>query len=691
MEAVERRFGIAFVVITLALAAGVGMVTRGQRRLQEAAVWESHTCEVLAEIAATQAATNKAQAWLLARNPSMAAPDGRTALTSLPQHADRLAALTMDNPSQLARIDRLRQAFRTLAGPEADRNGAGTDPFENIHSLLVQMTDEEHGLLKTRSAEVQRATRQASRTLVVLASGVVGLLALVYVALSRDLARRRDMFVALRASEERFRLLINSVTDYAIFMLDADGRVVSWNPGARRLKGYEASDVIGRDFSMFYRPEDITAGRPVQNLEAARRDGRYEDESWRVRKDGSQFWASVTLSAVRDERGTLRGFAKVTRDLTHRKQEEETRLQLAQAAEAVRLRDAFLSVAAHELRTPLTPLSLLLQRLDRDLKSKGEPASHAVDRAMRQVHRLERLITDMLDVSRLREGRLQLSEDILDLTRVVSSVIEDFRELSPRHQLTLHAPGPVMVSGDALRLEQVMVNLLQNALKYSPQGGQVNVALSTEGGLARVTIVDHGIGIPADEQSHVFDRFFRARNAETSHFGGLGLGLWLSREIVLRHGGRFEVTSQLGEGSSFSFLVPLAPNVSDQDSRGATILLVDDDDDVRDGLGDALRAAGFTVQTARDGPEALEAIPSLHPDVIMVDLMMPLMDGATLIERVRQVPHANGALICIVSASSQTSATAARLHVDAAFLKPVDLEGMQRTLSTLLSKEQRAH
>src|SRR5690606_22954583 len=231
----------------------------------------------------------------------------------------------------------------------------------------------------------------------------------------RDVGEERRAEEVLRQSEEKLKLMIASVQDYAIFMLDADGRVVSWNPGAERIKGYAASEIIGSSFSKFFTPEDLAAGKPERELEQARQHGRFEDEAWRVRKDGSRFWANVAISAMRDGTGQLVGFTKVTRDLTERRRMDRERVRLAQAQEAVRLRDEFISIASHELRTPLTALQLQLQGVLDRLETLDRSLAAKVEKAMRAGHRLTSLIETLLDVSRIASGRIQLSLEAFDL------------------------------------------------------------------------------------------------------------------------------------------------------------------------------------------------------------------------------------------------------------------------------------
>jgi PAS domain S-box-containing protein len=394
-----------------------------------------------------------------------------------------------------------------------------------------------------------------------------------YAKVTRDLTERRASEEMLRQSEERLRLLIESVKDYAIFMLDTDGKVSSWNSGASMIKGYRADEIIGQHFSVFYPQEDVAARRPDRELEIARAEGRYEEEGYRVRKNGELFWANVIITAVNDPvTGELRGFAKITRDLTERRKLEQQaraaaeragqeQARLAEAQEAVRMRDEFISVAAHELRTPLTALQLKIQSVESSLKASAGrivAAPKHLERlsgALRQVGRLTDLVERLLDVSRIVQGRLSLQCEETDLGAVVRQVADDVREEALRVGSTLSVSAPASLPGhwDRARLEQILLNLLSNALKYGG-GKPVEIFLEDLGDGARLSVKDYGIGIAAEDHERIFGRFERA--APTRHYGGLGLGLYVTRSIVEAHGGVIGVESRRDEGATFIVDLP---------------------------------------------------------------------------------------------------------------------------------------
>ena len=263
-----------------------------------------------------------------------------------------------------------------------------------------------------------------------------------FAKVTRDLTARRAAEIALHESEERFRLLVATVKDYAIFVLDPTGHVATWNAGAQRIKGYAPEEIIGSHFSRFYCEEDVASGKCEMELEVAARQGRFEDEGWRVRKDGSRFWANVVLTALRDESGTLVGFAKVTRDLTDRRRAEEERLRLSQAQEAVRLRDDFLSIASHELNTPLTTTKMQIDSLLEQRQDLGPRVLPKVERIARSVSRLTQLIDALLDVSRLTTGRLALRPAEVDLVALAEEAVERMQEDAARARCASSRSSP---------------------------------------------------------------------------------------------------------------------------------------------------------------------------------------------------------------------------------------------------------
>ncbi len=361
---------------------------------------------------------------------------------------------------------------------------------------------------------------------------------------------------------DQLRLLIASVTDYAILTLDERGCIASWNLGAERIKGFRAEEILGQHFSRFYPPEDVARGKPQWELETAVRVGRFEEEGWRVRKDGTRFWANVVITALFDESGQLRGFGKVTRDFTQRKADEERR-ELERLREALRTRDEFLSIASHELKTPLTPLQLKLATLKRLAEShpeallSGERLTRELETASRHVSRLANLIEDLLDVSRISVGTLSLTREPVDLCAITREVILRHAPQAVQKGCRVDVEAPVPVEGmwDRRRLDQAVTNLITNALKYGA-GKPVHVRVVSENGVAVLTVRDEGIGIASEHHARIFDRFMRA--VPERNYGGLGLGLFITQQIVDAHRGNIEVQSEPGAGAAFTVRLPLA-------------------------------------------------------------------------------------------------------------------------------------
>lgn len=442
------------------------------------------------------------------------------------------------------------------------------------------------------------------------------------------------------------RLLIESVRDYAIFMLDPLGHVATWNPGAEQLKGYRANDIIGEHFSRFYPTSDVVAGKCEFELTMAAKDGRFEDEGWRVRKDGTLFWANVVISAVREADGELIGFAKVTRDLTERRKAEEERAALKAAEEANRTKDEFLAMLGHELRNPLAPIVTALELI----KMRGESVPQELSVIERQVQHVVRLVDDLLDTSRIKQGKLELRRTTFEIADVVAKAIEIANPLLEQrhHLLTVNVPTDgLTVNADITRMAQVFGNLLNNAAKYTPPGGRIEIAASLQGDDVVTRITDNGVGIPWDMLGKVFELFVQGERRPDRAEGGLGIGLTLVRSLVQLHGGSVVATSEgTGKGASFIVSLPfVASGTVDERAHvpsthhapvSRRILLVDDNEDAAVLLGDLLRRAGHDVRVTHDGPSALTCLQGFTPDVAVLDIGLPVMDGYDLAIRIRE-------------------------------------------------------
>jgi PAS domain S-box-containing protein len=494
-----------------------------------------------------------------------------------------------------------------------------------------------------------------------------------YAQVTRDLTQRRDHEEALSRSEERFRLLVEGVTEYAIFMLDANGRIATWNLGAQRIKGYSADEIIGQHFSVFYPQEAKDSGWPEHELRVAAERGSFVDNGWRVRKDGTTFWANVTITALRDETGRLLGFAKLTRDMTESKRveaievaskEREEILDAERSARmaaqrATRMKDEFLATVSHELRTPLSAILGWTQVL---LKGQG-PAPAVLSRAIEVIDRNARaqvkLIDDLLDLSRIMTGKIRLDLQQVSMQDVARSAIDSALPVADAKEIGLSSvldSGPTTVSGDGGRLQQVVWNLLTNAIKFTPKRGHVQVLLQRVNSRVELSVSDTGIGIPANFLPHVFDRFSQRDSSTTRAHGGLGLGLAIAKQLVELHGGSIRVASAgEGQGSTFTVALPICiAQFPDLQARihpavepgpddvlvlprldGARIVIVDDEADARELLARVFEEQGAHVSTFESAQEALAALAKSTPALIICDIGMPGMDGYQMIRTLR--------------------------------------------------------
>jgi PAS domain S-box-containing protein len=609
---------------------------------------------------------------------------------------------------------------------------------------------------------------------------------------------RQHAEARIHASEERFHQLVDAISDYAIFLLDPTGHVASWNPGVEKIKGYRQEEILGQHFSVFYTPEDRAMGRPASILDAVREGGRFEEENWRVRKDGSRFWAHVFITALRDRRGEITGFAKITRDLTERRlaEDNERRLareQLARAAsdaerrrlltlleqvpamvtvllgpdlvfafanqsaisqfdgrallgkpwtEAVpeykdqpeilarirqvyetgepsvfheypvravtdgvarvtywnsaclairdpggvvegvmtfdldvtaavlareelervsRAKDEFLATMSHELRTPLNAMLGWATMLRRE---HGDEAR--LDRGLATIERnaqaQARLVEDLLDVSRIITGKLRLATKKLDVGATVRAAADVVRPaaLGKGVRLVLNVQPELLTVGDPDRLQQIVWNLLTNAVRFTPQKGTIDVAAERAGSSIKIQVQDTGAGIAAEYLPYVFERFRQIDSTTTRAHSGLGLGLAIVRHLVEAHGGTVRAASDgLGRGATFTVTLPVrAIDKSDDeveerdldtadegvDVRTSTphkkrplrrvrALVVEDDDDSLDLIRVVLEEAGAEVVAASSARAALEERGPF--DIIISDIGMPEMDGYTLMRRLR--------------------------------------------------------
>jgi PAS domain S-box-containing protein len=363
--------------------------------------------------------------------------------------------------------------------------------------------------------------------------------------------------------QQRFRLIVDSVRDYAIFMLDARGYVATWNAGAERIKGWRADEIIGQHFSRFYVEEEARSGKCEYELAVAARVGRFEDEGWRVRKDGTRFWANVVISRIINPAGELVGFAKVTRDLTQRRALEMERIaraaaeaELAERKKSEAMRERLLGVVGHDLRAPLSAIAMAASVMLKKGTLEGADVKMAA-RIARNADRMAKMISQLLDLTRARlGGGIPIDPKPVDLNEVCAEVVGDSEIANPDRAVRFEHAGDGKGVWDRERLAQVVANLVGNAVQYGRADGVVTVRLADDaGGGVLLTVHNDGTPIAADVLPSIFDPFRRgSEHRERSE--SLGLGLFIVDEIVRAHGGSIEVTSTEAEGTTFSVRLP---------------------------------------------------------------------------------------------------------------------------------------
>ncbi|ANI76941.1 hybrid sensor histidine kinase/response regulator [Sphingobium sp. EP60837] len=514
-----------------------------------------------------------------------------------------------------------------------------------------------------------------------------------FAKVTRDLTERRLAQEALRASEERFRLLVESVTDYAIYMLDPVGTITSWNPGAQRFKGYTADEILGLNFSRFYSEEDRMAGVPSRALETASREGRFEAEGWRIRKDGSRFWASVVIDSIRNPMGTLIGFAKITRDLTERR---EAQLALEEAREAIfqsQKMDAIGKLTggvAHDFNNLLAvimgSLDLARQRLQ-----TGADISRYIDNAMTAADRGAILTQRMLAFARKQELKLRNVDCpalVRNMAGLLKSTLGSTVTIETRFPLILNA-----AHADPAQLELALLNLAVNARDAMPEGGRIIIEgmeahLQAEqrpdlgtGDYVRLSVIDEGEGMDEATLSRAREPFFTTKGVGK----GTGLGLSMVHGFAQQCGGSLTISSEPGQGTTVSLWLPVA-TASDEpldeaesqaqapcplSDQPLVILAVDDDDLVLTNTAGMLEELGHTVFQAASGADALRVLGEGEVDLVITDHAMPQMTGAQLADALDE-SHPGLPVIIITGYAELPPHATKRLRLDKPF-KQADL------------------
>ena len=687
----------------IVLAVGIGCLMVGligllvwnyTSGLVETNRWVDHTEQVLTEIESVRADLRGVDRWalyyLVTGQPEQRQLF-RRAVGSLWSHIDRLQQMTADNRERQAQLSRLkREVSHQVRALQAAVDGfrgsreasavnslpltATTGEWSVIRRILDEIENREQLLLEHRRGNAAAAagtTAVLSATLLLSCLCIFGgLIASLYRngrMRQQGESQLRSALAELRNSEEMIRMLVAGVQDYAIFRLDPSGFIVSWNEGGERIKGYSAEEILGSHFSRFYTPEDVKAGEPEAALRRAAEVDRFEQEGWRVRKDGSRFWADTIITALRGENGRLRGFAKITRDITERRAlEDSLKAARDQAVEASRFKSAFLAKMSHEIRTPMNGIIgmiNILQRTDLDERQR-EFLTTVRDAA----NSLVAIVNDVLDFSKVEAGKLSLEVMEFRPVAVVES-IGDLLSTQARQQnvslMTFVSPDvPKVLLGDPGRLRQVLLNLATNAIKFAAHG-QVLVKAQMDDGagelpVVKFTVTDTGIGMSDEQRLRLFQPFVQGN--DSARFGGTGLGLAISKSLVELMGGQISVESTPGHGSTFWFSVPfhcpktetlrrpVGPNLT-----GLRVLVVDDEPLARDTIKSYLTSWNMHAAASSSAADGLAAMRQAYVDgepfdLAIIDLVMPGKDGIELGRSVLQDPRIRDTKMILITA-----------------------------------------
>jgi two-component system CheB/CheR fusion protein len=530
-----------------------------------------------------------------------------------------------------------------------------------------------------------------------------------------QISERKRAQQALLESEQRFRLVAENAPDFAMLLTDPGGRIVTWNVGAERLLGWAEAEAVGKSAGIIFPPESAQT-QFQQEMQRAAEFGRAADEGWHVRKSGARFWASGVLTAARDVHGKLTGFVKVLRDETARREAEMDRAELLEreriarqeAEKATSLKDQFLAMLSHELRTPIATI-LVWVRMLREKAVEESEREEGLSVIERSAEAQKQLLDDLLDTSRIASGKVRLNLEETDVPSVVRLAIEAIGPLAKSQGVTIEAelaPDVGMIVADSDRLRQVVGNLLNNAIKFTPSGGRVDVRLTKDEQWIELSVADTGKGIEPDFLPRVFTAFSQADASSTRSFGGLGLGLAISKELVELHGGIITAHSAgPGHGSTFVMKLPVDGSTRPAQRRrlsraldaaqdalieGVRILLVEDDPQTRDALQRLLSKNGAHVAAVATAADALKDFAESRSDIIISDIGLPEEDGYSLLQRIRslemerdQPPTPAIALTAFAGRKDRRMARESGFHKHIA--KPVSPAVLLAAISTLLA------
>jgi PAS domain S-box-containing protein len=524
-----------------------------------------------------------------------------------------------------------------------------------------------------------------------------------YLLIATDNTVRKDVEDKRLWAEESFQLMVESVEDCAIIMLDQEGRVKSWNTGAQRIQGYEAKQIIGQHNSRFFSQEDIDIDKPERALQEAAATGRSEDNGWRVRKDGSTFWANVVMTAIRDSAGALRGYATLERDMSERRRVEAELRHAKRTAEAAnQAKSEFLSSMSHELRTPLNAILGFAQLMESDLPQPSPSQKVSIDQILQAGWYLLALINEVLDLSLIESGKLSLSTEKVSLAEVLTDCRAMMEPLALKRGIAMTFPGfeaPCFVMADRTRVRQILVNLLSNAIKYNRQNGSVVVeCIARAQGYIRLSVTDTGQGLTEEKLSQLFQPFNRL-GQESGIEQGTGIGLVVTKRLVEVMKGAIGVNSTVGAGTVFwiDLVATTAPrhDFTQVDSATSskdrakfegpvrTVLYVEDNPaNLKLVTMLFARRADLRLLTAENGNLGVELAQAHLPDVILMDINLPGISGLKVMSILsKDVATAH---IPIIALSANANPSDIERGLKAGFLryltKPIKVDELMETL-----------
>ena len=600
--------------------------------------------------------------------------------------AESLTGWTLDE----ARGRRLDEVFRILK--EDDRQPA-ENPVNRVLRDGVVTGLANHTLLIARDGTERPIDDSAAP--IRDEDGVVTGCALVF----RDISLRRRLERAESARMLDARLLASIVesSDDAIISKSLGGIIQTWNAAAERVFGYTAEEAVGRHITLIIPPDRIAEeDEIIASLRAGQRVEHFETE--RVRKDGQRIYVSLTVSPVRTNDGRIIGASKIARDVTDRRRLEDSVRRLAvDLAEVDRRKNEFLATLSHELRNPLAPMRNMLEVLKRS-GGDAQAFGPAIETLERQLGQLVRLVDDLLDLNRITYNRLELRKANVELASVIHQAVQSQRAFaeSAGHELEVTLPAePIYLNADPVRLTQVFGNLLNNACKYTGANGRIRVTVRREADEAVVTVEDTGVGLPSDKLDSIFNMFTQIDRSLERSQGGLGIGLTLVKRLVEMHGGTVEARSA-GEGHGSEFIVRLpaitlersaaaAEPVATGAAQGRRILVVDDNRDAAGSLSMLLEITGNETYMAHDGAEALEAAQKHRPEVVLLDIGLPVMNGYEVCRRVREQPWGKEMVLIALTGWGQEDdrRKSSEVGFDAHMVKPVEYDALTSLLDSL--------